>query len=223
MQKYNFCYNIDGDFMRLRNIKNKHEIIENSNYIIHDPYLIKGKWHDIFKNDNPIYIEIGMGKGKFIFENAKKYKNINFIGIEKFDTVIVKAIKKIENDNLDNLKLVRIDASELSLIFDKEIDLIYLNFSDPWPKDRHSKRRLTHENFLKIYDYIFKNKRRIIMKTDNRGLFEYSVVSISNYGYVIKDINIDLHNSNECDIITTEYEDKFVRNGNSIYKFECEK
>lgn len=209
--------------MRLRNIKEKAEIIENSKYIVSNPNSYKGKWNKLFNNNNPIYIEIGMGKGKFILDNAKKYRDINFIGIEKFDTVIVKAIKKIENENLDNLKLIRIDASLLNEVFDKEVDLIYLNFSDPWPKDRHSKRRLTHENFLKIYDNVLKDKKKITMKTDNRGLFEYSVSSLSNYGYIIRNINIDLHNSSECDIITTEYEDKFVSNGNPIYKVECEK
>lgn len=207
--------------MRLRNIKNKKEIIENSKYIILNPKEYKGKWNDLFGNNNPIYIEIGMGKGKFIIENAMKYKNINFIGIEKYDTVIAKALKKVENYKIENLKLIRIDAKELNDVFNKEIDLIYLNFSDPWPKERHQKRRLTHKNFLKIYDELFKKDKCIILKTDNKSLFEYSVCSFSNYGYIIKNINVDLHNSDENDIITTEYEDKFVNNGNIIYKVMC--
>lgn len=207
--------------MRLRNIKNKKEIIENSKYIILNPKEYKGKWNDLFGNNNPIYIEIGMGKGKFIIENAIKYKNINFIGIEKYDTVIAKALKKVENYKMENLKLIRIDAKELNDVFNKEIDLIYLNFSDPWPKERHQKRRLTHKNFLKIYDELFKKDKCIILKTDNKSLFEYSVCSFSNYGYIIKNINVDLHNSDENDIITTEYEDKFVNNGNIIYKVMC--
>ena len=209
--------------MRLRNIKNKKEIIENSKYIILNPKEYKGKWNDLFGNNNPIYIEIGMGKGKFIIENAIKYKNINFIGIEKYDTVIAKALKKAENYKIDNLKLIRIDAKELNDVFNKEIDLIYLNFSDPWPKERHKKRRLTHEKFLKIYDELFKKDKCIILKTDNKSLFEYSVCSFSNYGYTIKNINVDLHNSDESGIITTEYEDKFVNNGNIIYKIEVYK
>lgn len=209
--------------MRLRNIKNKKEIIENSKYIILNPKEYKGKWNDLFGNNNPIYIEIGMGKGKFIIENAIKYKNINFIGIEKYDTVIAKALKKVENHKMENLKLIRIDAKELNDVFNKEIDLIYLNFSDPWPKERHKKRRLTHEKFLKIYDELFKKDKCIILKTDNKSLFEYSVCSFSNYGYIIKNINVDLHNSDENDIITTEYEDKFVNNGNIIYKIEVYK
>lgn len=207
--------------MRLRNIKNKKEIIENSKYIILNPKEYKGKWNDLFGNNNPIYIEIGMGKGKFIIENAMKYKNINFIGIEKYDTVIAKALKKVENYKIENLKLIRIDAKELNDVFNKEIDLIYLNFSDPWPKERHQKRRLTHKNFLKIYDELFRKDKCIILKTDNKSLFEYSVCSFSNYGYIIKNINVDLHNSDENDIITTEYEDKFVNNGNIIYKVMC--
>lgn len=209
--------------MRLRNIKNKKEIIENSKYIILNPKEYKGKWNDLFGNNNPIYIEIGMGKGKFVIENAIKYKNINFIGIEKYDTVIAKALKKVENYKMENLKLIRMDAKELNEVFNKEIDLIYLNFSDPWPKERHKKRRLTHEKFLKIYDELFKKDKCIILKTDNKSLFEYSVCSFSNYGYIIKNINVDLHNSDENDIITTEYEDKFVNNGNIIYKIEVYK
>lgn len=209
--------------MRLRNIKNKEEIINNSKYIIINPKEYKGKWKTVFNNDNPIYIEIGMGKGNFILKNALKYKDINFIGIEKFDTVIAKAIKKVNEYDLPNLKLIRMDAKELNEVFYHDIDLIYLTFSDPWPKDRHAKRRLTHENFLKIYDNLFKDKKRITLKTDNKGLFEYSLTSLSNYGYILKKVNVDLHNSLECDIITTEYEDKFVSLNKSIYKLECEK
>lgn len=206
--------------MRLRNIKNKEEILNNSKYIILNPKEYKGKWNNVFKNNNPIYIEIGMGKGKFILENALKYPNINFIGIEKYDSVIARAIKKIDEHEINNLKLIRIDANELNDVFDKEIDLIYLTFSDPWPKDRHAKRRLSHSDFLKIYDDIFKNYKKIEMKTDNRKLFEYSVVSFSKYGYVIEQISTDLHKDEE-NIITTEYEDKFVKLGFPIYKVIC--
>ena len=209
--------------MRLRRMKNVDDIINNSKYLIKDPKTYKGTWNKVFNNNNPIYIEIGMGKGKFILENALKYPNINFIGIEKFDKVICKAIVKSDEYNLNNLKLIRIDAKELNEVFDKEINLIYLNFSDPWPKDRHEKRRLTNETFLKIYDNIFNSTKQIIMKTDNRSLFEYSISSLSKYGYVIRNLNIDLHNSTEEDIITTEYEDKFINKGNPIYKVDCYK
>jgi tRNA (guanine-N7-)-methyltransferase len=207
--------------MRLRNIKNSKEIINDSNYVVKEPNKYKGKWNTLFNNNNPIHIEIGMGKGKFILENAIRYPNINFIGIEKFDTVVVRALKKIDKYEIKNLKIIRYDAKDLENIFDKEIDLIYLNFSDPWPKDRHSKRRLTSEQFLNIYDKIFKNNKNIIMKTDNRNLFEYSIESFSMNGYKLKNISLDLHNSNFRDIITTEYEDKFVEDNMIIYYMEC--
>ena len=217
------CYNVNGDDMRLRNIKDKEKLINNSEYIVNNPKENINKWNKIFNNNNPIHIEIGMGKGKFILENAIKYPNINFIGIEKYDSALARAIKKISNYNIPNLKLMRLDAKELNLVFNKEISLIYLNFSDPWPKDRHEKRRLTYKDYICMYDGLFKNGKRIILKTDNRGLFEYSLTSLSNCNYIIKKINLDLHNSSECDIITTEYEDKFVDNGKIIYKVECEK
>lgn len=209
--------------MRLRNIKNSKEIINDSNYVIKEPEKYKGKWNTLFNNNNPIYIEIGMGKGKFILENALRYPNINFIGIEKYDTVVVRALKKIDKHKINNLKIIRYDAKDLENIFDKEVDLIYLNFSDPWPKERHSKRRLTSGQFLNIYDKIFKDSKYIIMKTDNRNLFEYSIESFSNNGYKLKNISLDLHNSNFRDIITTEYEDKFIKDNMIIYYMECYK
>ena len=202
--------------MRLRNVKNKQEIINNATNLILNPKDYIGKWHKIFKNNNPIYIEIGMGKGDFIIENAKTYPNINFIGIEKFDSVIVRAIEKVP-ENLDNLKLIRMDAKEIDEVFNKEISRIFLNFSDPWPKKRHHDRRLTSHIFLKKYDNLFKNNKEIYQKTDNKELFEYSIVSLSTYGYQIEDISFDLHNSSQENIIMTEYEKKFVAKGNNIY------
>ena len=133
--------------MRLRNVKGAKEIIDNSPYIIKNPIDYKGDYQKIFENNNPIHIEIGMGKGDFIIENAKKYPNINFIGIEKFDSVIVRAVQKLENEEIPNLKLIKIDANEIDDVFDKEISVIYLNFSDPWPKARHAKRRLVVKYF----------------------------------------------------------------------------
>ena len=202
--------------MRLRNVKNKQEIMDKATNLILNPKEYKGNWKSLFNNDNPIYIEIGMGKGDFIIEHAKKYKDINFIGIEKFDSVIVRAIEKVPED-LENLKLIRMDAKEIDEVFEKEIDRIFLNFSDPWPKKRHHDRRLTSHIFLKKYDNLFKKEREIIQKTDNRDLFEYSVISLSTYGYKIEDISLDLHNSNYEDIIMTEYEKRFVARGNNIY------
>ena len=179
-------------------------------------------WHEVFGNSNPIHVEIGMGKGDFLIENAKRYPNINFIGIEKFDSVIVRAIEKVPKD-LNNLKLIRMDAKEIDEVFANEIDCIYLNFSDPWPKKRHHDRRLTSHIFLRKYDHIFKSDAVIYQKTDNRDLFEYSVVSLSTYGYVIEDISLDLHNSDRGDIIMTEYEKKFVAQGDNIYYLVAKK
>lgn len=203
--------------MRLKNVKGANDIIVKGIYYVSNPYEHKGKWNKYFDNDNPIYIEIGMGKGDFIIENAKRYPNINFIGIEKYDSVIVRAIQKSNELELNNLKIVRIDANRLNEIFDKEIDTIYLNFSDPWPKDRHAKRRLTSEVFLNIYDGIFKNEEKIIMKTDNVALFNYSIESVMNHGY---DITYRTNNLNclSDDNIMTEYETKFYNKGIKINK-----
>ena len=204
--------------MRLRNLKNKEEIINNCDFIITDPFKYIGKWKDLFKNNNPIHIEIGMGMGKFIYTQALNNPDINYIGIERYDNVIARAIKKL--DKLDNLILVRMDAREIDKAFKKELDLIYLNFSDPWPKKRSTNKRLTSPIFLNKYDKIFKNTNSIIMKTDNRDLFIYSIESLSNYGYKLSNISFDLHSRDE-EIITTEYEDKFVSIGKNIYYLEA--
>lgn len=203
--------------MRQRNVKNKKEIINNSKYIILNPEDYIGKWKNLFNNSNPIYIEIGMGKGDFILENAITYPNINFIGIEKYDSIIALAIKKIEENELDNLKLIRMDALNINNVFKKEIDKIYLNFSDPWPKERHAKRRLTSDVFLDKYDILFKNNKVIEMKTDNQNLFEYSLISFNNSSYKIEEISLDLHHSNKENNIMTEYEKKFASKNNRIY------
>jgi len=209
--------------MRLRNIRGTKEKVESSKHIINNYKDYRGKWKSIFNNKNPIHIEIGMGKGRYILENALNNPNINYIGIEKYDSVLYKAIKKIDEYTLDNLKLIRCDAKEIKEIFNKEIDTIYLNFPDPWHKDRHHKRRLTSLDFLKLYDHIFKDKCKIIMKTDNRNLFEYSIVTLSSYGYIFDRISLDLHNSKIENIITTEYEEKFKKEGKSIYMLEVHK
>lgn len=208
--------------MRIRNIKNKDEILNNCPYIIKDPYIYKNKWNEVFKNNNKIYLEIGTGKCKFIIENACKYKDINFIGIELNASVLALGSKNIP-DNLDNLKLINVSALELNKIFSKEIDTIYLNFSDPWPKKRNIKRRLTSPIYLDIYDKIFRNDNIIIQKTDNRNLFEYSLITLSNNGYIVKDVSLDLHNDEKSDNINTEYEDKFVSKGQVIYMLNAYK
>jgi len=210
-------------FMRQRNVKNKKEIINNSKYIILNPSDYCGKWKKLFNNSNPIYIEIGMGKGDFILGNALAYPDINFIGIEKYDSIIALAIKKIDKYELANLRLIRMDALNINEVFNKEIDKLYLNFSDPWPKERHAKRRLTSNVFLEKYDSIFKKDKIIEMKTDNQGLFEYSLISFTNNGYKIEDISLDLHNSNVINNIMTEYEKKFSSKNNRIYYVKAQK
>ncbi len=205
--------------MRQRNVKNKKEIIENSKYFLDNPSIYKGNWQKVFNNNNPIHIEIGMGKGQFIIENAIRYKDINFIGIEKFDSILALALKKVPDDIL-NLKMLRLDAIDIENIFSSEITTIYLNFSDPWPKKRHEKRRLTSPNFLEKYDKIFKDSNHIIMKTDNKDLFAYSIKTFNNYGYYIEDITFDLEARNDSSNIKTEYEQKFTKLNNPIYKIE---
>lgn len=207
--------------MRLRNVKNKKEIMDNSSYLVKNPCEYKGKWKELFGNSNPIYIEIGMGKGKFIIDNALKYPNINFIGIEKYDSVIAKGLQKIP-EGLDNLVMVRWDALYINDIFSKEVDRIYLNFSDPWPKKRHHLRRLSSRVFLEKYEDIFNGKRIIEMRTDNRDLFQYSLVSFSEFGYTLEKVSLDLHNDDMPEI-TTEYENKFSSEGIPIYYVMCNK
>lgn len=209
--------------MRLRKVKNAQNIIDESQYIIKKPEIYKGNYKNVFENDNPIYIEVGMGKGDFIIENALKNSEINFIGIEKFDSVMVRAVQKLEEYDIPNLKLIKIDALNIDNIFYKEISCLYLNFSDPWPKKRHTNRRLTSNVFLNKYDLIFKNTKKIIMKTDNRHLFEYSIKSLTDYEYKINDISLDLHSDNKLDNIETEYEKKFVSKGMVIYYIEVTK
>ena len=206
--------------MRLKNIKGASEKIKLGKYYIDNPSIYKGSWNKLFNNNNPIYIEIGMGKGNFIINNALNNPNINYIGIEMYDSVILRAIEKTNDLELNNLYLVRMDARLIEDIFDKEIDLIYLNFSDPWPKDRHAKRRLTSPIFLNRYSNIFKNNNKIIMKTDNIDLFNYSKESLIEFGYNIIYSTNDLHKEKD-NIINTEYEDKFTKLGIKINYFEA--
>ena len=198
--------------MRLRNVKNALTIVENCNYVINNPEEFIGKYKEIFYNNNPINIEIGMGKGDFIIGMAEKYPDINFIGIEKYESVMVRAIEKLDDKTLPNLKLIRMDATYIDRVFDKEINTIYLNFSDPWPKKRHAKRRLTSEVFLPLYDKVFVENPHIVQKTDNIGLFAYSLESLSKYGYILNKVSLDLANE-DIDNVVTEYENKFMNQG----------
>ena len=202
--------------MRRRNAKNAHErVIARSGLMVLDPALYKGKWSALFGNDNPIYLEIGMGKGKFIIEHARRNPNINYIGIEKFEGVIIQACDKLKENEPTNLHLIAADATNLLNMFEKnEIAKIFLNFSDPWPKSRHAKRRLTYKTYLDMYKVI--SNGEIEFKTDNRELFEFSIVSLNENNWKFLDLTFDLHKKEE-DIITTEYEDKFSAKGNPIY------
>ena len=208
--------------MRLRNIPNAHErLAENERDFVANPQEFKGRWKELFKNDNPIHIEIGMGKGQFLSALALRNPEINYIGIEKFTSVLLRGSEKISTLDINNVKLINIDALELNDIFEKnEVSLIYLNFSDPWPKNAHAKRRLTSERFLPIYNEILSSDGEIHFKTDNRLLFEYSIESLNNYGLLLKNISLDLHNSDFKDNIMTEYEERFSKNG-PIYRLEA--
>lgn len=205
--------------MRLRNVKGSRETIASNDYVVHEETEMKGHWHQFFGNNNPIHIEIGMGKGQFIIELAKRNPDINYIGIEKYSSVLVRAIEKREQEpELLNLFFIRIDAEYITDVFDKdEVGLIYLNFSDPWPKDRHAKRRLTSAHFLSLYDQFLSPEGKIIFKTDNRGLFDFSMEQIPEAGWILESYTYDLHNSsyNEGNIMT-EYEAKFSQMGTPI-------
>ncbi len=207
--------------MRLRNIKNKEEIIESSEYIVKNYKDYVGKWNNLFNNNNPIYLEIGMGMGKFITQNALSNPNINYIGVEKQDNVLARALPNIPKD-IPNLKVIRLNALEIDEVFNKDIDLLYLNFSDPWPKARHHSRRLTSNIFLNKYENIFKDKKVIELRTDNEALYIYSLETLSSNGYKLEDITFDL-NSTLPERITTEYEDKFINKGNKIYYVKSSK
>lgn len=211
--------------MRLKKVKDAKEIVQKSSYYVENPKEIKGKWNQLFSNQNPIRIEIGMGKGKFIINMAKKYPNINFIGIEKYDSVLVKAVKQLNELEipLSNLKLLLFDAEEITEVFEKEIELIYLNFSDPWPKSKHEKRRLTSTTYLAKYDTLFKAQKNIIQKTDNRTFFDFSIQSIEDYGYTIDEVTYDLYSLNDETNVPTEYEEKFSSLGISINRLKAHK
>lgn len=205
--------------MRIRNIKNAHEIVYSCDSVIKDITSHKGNFKDLFLNDFPIHLEIGTGKGKFIYEMAENHPNINFIGLEQYASVLLRAVEKINEKPLPNLKLMLVNALNLEDIFDHEISTIYLNFSDPWPKNRHAKRRLTSPIFLDKYEKVFTNNisetPTIIQKTDNLILFASSLKNLNNHGYFFEDISLDLANTNIPNI-ETEYEQKFKSQGIKI-------
>lgn len=200
--------------MRMRNPKDKDEVINNCTFIYNKD--------EGFANDLPLHLEIGMGKGQFILNMALKYPHINFLGIEKYSSVASVAIKKIRDYNLPNLKVLIIDAKDLREIIPHKVSCLYLNFSDPWPKKRHAKRRLTSPDFLKLYDDLFINDALIIAKTDNDDLFNYSLLTLKEYGYIIDKVSYDLHQEN-IDNVETEYEEKFAKEGIKIKYLKAHK
>lgn len=204
--------------MRLRNVKGAREKIASDEYTVKEPQTCKGKWNEFFENDNPIHIEIGMGKGKFIMELAKRNPEINYVGIEKFSSVLVRALQKMEQKQLPNLVFIRMDAEDIEEVFEKEeVGQVYLNFSDPWPKDRHAKRRLTSTRFLARYENILKKDGKVIFKTDNRELFDFSLEQAKEAEWVLENYTYDLHNSEYKEgNIMTEYEEKFSKEGKPI-------
>ena len=206
--------------MRLRNIPGARETIAESEFVIHNEEEYKGKWKEVFGNDNPIHLELGTGKGSFIMESARRNPDINYIGIEKYSSVLLRALEKMEEEEprLTNLVFIRMDAEYIENVFEKdEIDNIFLNFSDPWPKERTAKRRLTSDRFLKRYTNIMKKSGRVTFKTDNIDLFNYSVETAKECNWNILVETRDLHKSeyNEGNIMT-EYEKKFSQLGNKI-------
>lgn len=210
--------------MRLRHKPWALDYLQENDHIAKlQPEQLKGKWAAEFGNDHPIHIEVGTGKGQFIATMAKNNPDINYIGIEHFDNVVVSAVEKaIELGTPSNLRLIRGNAEKLEEMFDKgEVALVYLNFSDPWPKARHEKRRLTFKTFLTRYRNVMPDGGEIHFKTDNRGLFEYSLVSMTNYGMQLLDVSLDLHEDDVPDNVMTEYEEKFSAKGHPIYRLEA--
>ena len=211
--------------MEYNKIKDASRIVGRSNYVVANPQSCKNKWSSIFGNKNPICLELGMGRGDFIINMAKAYPKINFIGLEINDSQMVRAVERLRGQNLSNIRLINADAMEISNIFGKEIDTIYLTFSEPWPKKIDEKKRFTHLNYLKLYDRIFKKNKHIILKTDNKGLFAYSLETLSQYWYSFNRVSLDLHHDEKpIQNIMTDFEKKYYEEGRPSYyvdaKFE---
>lgn len=210
--------------MRLRNIPGSREVIASSDFVVHEDVMKekKGCWNTVFGNDQPLYIEVGMGKGRFITELAIQHPENNYVGIEKYSSVLLRALEKREQlPELSNLLFLRMDAEELPEVFGKdEVAGIYLNFSDPWPKDRHAKRRLPSREFLARYDQILKPDGKVEFKTDNRGLFEFALEEAKEAGWTVEQHTFDLHHDEQMvqGNIMTEYEERFSAQGNPICK-----
>lgn len=209
--------------MRLRNVPGSRDMIAESPFTIKDETEWKGKWNEVFGNDHPIHIEIGMGKGQFIMTLAKEHPEINYVGIEKYSSVLVRALEKQQEMELPNIKFIRMEAENIAEVFaPDEIARIYLNFSDPWPKDRHAKRRLTSVQFLERYEKILQKDGHLIFKTDNRDLFDFSLEQVEEAEHwILLNHTFDLHHSEYVEgNVMTEYEQRFVEKGNAICRME---
>lgn len=208
--------------MRLRNIRGSRDVIAESPLVIHEPEKVKGRWKEIFGNDHPLRIEIGMGKGKFIHTLAAQNPDVNYIGIEKYSSVLLRALQKMEAEPLPNLLFIRMEAENITEVFKQgEVERIYLNFSDPWPKDRHAKRRLPSREFLARYDQFLEKDGVLEFKTDNKDLFDFALEELLSAGWEVLKVTNDLHHDVEMmeGNIMTEYEEKFSSKGNPIYKY----
>lgn len=206
--------------MRLRNIKGSREVIASNEFVVQEAETQRGQWKAVFENENPVHIEIGMGKGQFIMELARRNPDINYVGIEKYSSVLIRAIEKRSQEDLPNLLFVRMDAEHIAEVFgEEEVDRIYLNFSDPWPKDRHAKRRLTSKEFLARYDQCLKKDGYIQFKTDNRPLFDFTLEQAAEANWQTNEVSYDLHHSEYVEgNIMTEYEERFSAQGNPIHR-----
>ncbi len=212
--------------MRLKNIPGSRETIAASELVIHEAEKLKGGWSEEFGRKAPLAIEIGMGKGRFLMGMAEQNPGIDYVGIEKYSSVLLRAIQKLEAQPKENVRLIRMDAEYITEVFAPgEVDIIYLNFSDPWPKDRHAKRRLPSRQFLARYDQFLKEGGRIEFKTDNRELFDFAVEEVAESVFKIKEITYDLHNDSVMNQgnIMTEYEERFSAEGNPICKYILER
>ncbi len=212
--------------MRLKHVKGAEEYIASSNHVVQDYKEHKGNWNRFFANDNPVHIEIGMGKGQFLMEMASLNPDINYIGIERYSSVLIRAVQKKEELDLPNLTFILMDATEICEVFAKqEIERIYLNFSDPWPKDRHAKRRLPSRQFLERFKEILKDEGQIEFKTDNKDLFAFALEEVEPGGFKLIAVTHDLHHDEIMNAgnVMTEYEKKFSALGNHICKYVIKK
>ena len=204
--------------MRYNFVKDARDIMDKSSYMIKNPEKYKGKWKDLFGNNKPICLELGMGRGSFIIEMAKKHPNINYIGLELDINQAAYAVNNIKNQKIDNLKMICADAKDIINFFGKEIDTIYLTFSEPWPKKHDEKKRFTHISYLKLYDRIFKKNKHIILKTDNKILFASALESLSEYWYIFDKVSMDLHNDERnIENVMTDFEKQYFKEKRQIY------